>query len=534
MRRKNYIFAAITTLMWTACSSDQEALSQDAWADEGIEVEAFPNYEDEDADTRATICARPKTAWESTDVIYVRLNDEGKWYTLTYSDLDNKWKAPEGFTMSRNDTYEAVYAPLYELSDDGLSIVLSEGSYPFAGEYLTHKGKRPIRISFTRSYSRIRIKTNTDDTESEEDHWRHEENDRFGDKMHGMSTSSSPFLVTLGQGFTAPNGEPFTGEFSVKGDYKSNIYLYGNWEEGTTLNVKSGTTAEGLTISDMVDIRITQTSVPGNSFLVDASTTATVATYDLNSATSSFSDTQITDIAIVGEWNSEVAPSFENSTSLESVDLSQVEGLDELPQSMFGWCSNLTEVNLPEDLTSTGVASFMGCENLVMTSLPDGITEIGQSSFYYCKNLGLESLPESLETIAPNAFEFAYIAFDEIPEGVTVSSSSFYWSTFAEGTVLKLPEGMTGIEYQTFSVCKNLTGVIIPSTVTYLAKLAFGYCDNMNVVCYAVDPPQLDNTKDWESFHSTSGLTLQVPSESVDAYKSSDWNKYFVSITAIE
>jgi outer membrane biogenesis lipoprotein LolB len=69
MRRKNYIFAAVATLMWTACSNNEEAPSQDAWADEGIEVEAFPNYEGEDADTRATICARPKTAWESPDVL---------------------------------------------------------------------------------------------------------------------------------------------------------------------------------------------------------------------------------------------------------------------------------------------------------------------------------------------------------------------------------------------------------------------------------------------------------------------------------
>lgn len=535
MRRKNYIFAAVATLMWTACSNNEEAPSQDAWADEGIEVEAFPNYEGEDADTRATICARPKTAWESTDVIYVRLNDEGKWYTLTYSDLDNKWKAPEGFTMSRNDTYEAVYAPQYELSDDGLSIVLSEGSYPFAGEYLTHKGKRPIRISFTRSYSRIHIKTNTDDTESEDDHRRHEDNDRFGDDRPGMSTSS-PFLVTLGQGFTAPNGEPFTGEFSVKGDYKSNIYLYGNWEEGTTLNVKSGTTAEGLTIkSDIVNANITQSNTVGSSYLIDATAAKTVAVYDLSSATSSFSDTQITDITITGTWDTQVAPSFKNSTSIESVDLSEVEGLEVLPQEMFSGCTNLTEVDLPDDVTKIGYATFASCENLVMTSLPDGITEIGQFGLNSCYVLGLESLPESLTSIGEYVFSYSTVAFNKIPDSVTnISSSAFYCCTFAEGTVLQLPSQLTSLPYQAFYSCKNLAGIILPATITSLGSLSIGGCSNMNVVCYATEPPSISTGQYWETFHSTSGLTLQVPSESVDAYKSSDWNKYFVSITAIE
>jgi hypothetical protein len=535
MKKRNYIFAATIAITGMACSN-QETPEQDLWADEGIEVDSFPRYEGEEADTRATICALTKTGWESGDVIYVQLNGAGQWYTLTYSEDNQKWEAPEGFTMSRTDTYEAVYAPLYKLSDDAQSLVLMDGKSPFGGEYMTHSGKRPIRISFNRYYSRIHVLT-SNATETEEEHWQHQEMDRWSEMGDGMEFSSPSYLlVTLGEGFTTPTGEPFTGDISLQQDLKGNIYIYGSWEKGSHLKVKSGTVADGLTFSSaMVDGDIAQASIVGNSYKIDASQVETAAVYNLDEATSSFSDTQITDITITGTWNSEVAPSFKNSTSLESVDLSEVEGLEVLPREMFSGCTNLTEVELPDDVTVIGYATFASCENLVMTSLPDGITEIGQFGLNSCYVLGLESLPESLTSIGEYVFSYSTVAFDKIPDSVTnLSSSAFAYCTFAEGTVLQLPSQLTSLPYQAFYSCKNLAGIILPSTITSLGSLSLGGCNNMNVVCYAAEPPSINTGQYWETFRNASNLTLQVPKASLEAYQNSNWANWFTSISAIE
>jgi hypothetical protein len=67
-------------------------------------------------------------------------------------------------------------------------------------------------------------------------------------------------------------------------------------------------------------------------------------------------------------------------------------------------CSKLTEVNIPDSITSIGQNAFIGCINLALTVLPDSITSIGGGAFYNCTNLALTVLPDSITSIGQNAF----------------------------------------------------------------------------------------------------------------------------------
>ena len=83
-------------------------------------------------------------------------------------------------------------------------------------------------------------------------------------------------------------------------------------------------------------------------------------------------------------------------------------------------CSKLTELNIPDGITSIGGNAFSGCTNLALTVLPDGITSIGGGAFYGCTNLALTVLPDGITSIGGNAFcGCTNLALTVLPDGIT-------------------------------------------------------------------------------------------------------------------
>ena len=54
---------------------------------------------------------------------------------------------------------------------------------------------------------------------------------------------------------------------------------------------------------------------------------------------------------------------------------------------LFGGCTDLALISLPDGITSIGDYAFNGCTKLALTSLPDGITSIGDYAFRKCTSL---------------------------------------------------------------------------------------------------------------------------------------------------
>ena len=57
----------------------------------------------------------------------------------------------------------------------------------------------------------------------------------------------------------------------------------------------------------------------------------------------------------------------ENFTSLETIDMSAIEN-SEIPSNAFAGMENLTNVVIPENVTSIGKNAFAGCSQLVFRS----------------------------------------------------------------------------------------------------------------------------------------------------------------------
>lgn len=146
----------------------------------------------------------------------------------------------------------------------------------------------------------------------------------------------------------------------------------------------------------------------------------------------------------------------------------------------------LTNITIPNNITSIGKSAFQECINLASITIPNSITSIESETFYKCTNLTSVEIPNSVTSIGMNAF----------------------------------------------SHCSNLTSITIPDSVTKFGYYSFGYCTNLkSVTIEAISPPTAYNDQFYSAHYS---LVIYVPAESVETYKAdSGWSTYADKIQAI-
>ena len=102
----------------------------------------------------------------------------------------------------------------------------------------------------------------------------------------------------------------------------------------------------------------------------------------------------------------------------------------------------------------------------------------------------------------------------------------------SKSSVGNIPSTVTTIERQAFGYCKSLESIIIPSSVTEIGWYAFCGCTSMtDVYCQAVNVPITE--KDIFDKTPIENMTLYVPSESMNAYKTTDPWSGFGNIKAL-
>lgn len=336
--------AALTAPL-ASCSNDIDVVESVDYAGEGITVCRFPAFTT-DGSTRVVDGRNDKTAWDESDVIYVQVNGEGSWYTLTYA--DGKWTAPEGFSMAKGDTYKAVYAPNYEPNTAKDALVLKSGATASTAEYLTCEGKRPIYINFEREYSRLRVY---------------------------VGESASGVTVEFGEGFTSNDGKNVSS-FTLTSDSYGNAYVYGSWGEKTILTrgrLVSGDPSTGTYVGTFAMDTISTASVAGKSYATQLSTDDEIwVIHNLNNTKSSVSDwssySGYTKLKVVGTWDKTKAPNLaEGSTGtvppFTRIDLSSLTGLTTIPDYYFFYNTSITQVDLPEAIVKFGDYAFRECSD---------------------------------------------------------------------------------------------------------------------------------------------------------------------------
>lgn len=209
-----------------------------------------------------------------------------------------------------------------------------------------------------------------------------------------------------------------------------------------------------------------------------------------------------------------VSNTFPSSYSLSLIIPDTVQGKRVLSigASCFSVCPNITEISLPDSVTTISDSAFTGCNALHTVKLGSGVANISAYSLWgTCNNFRtIEVSDANLEysskdgiLYSKDATKLIYCPVQNgvvnyiVPNGVVeIKSSAFRnnktitkpnlpnslekiesyaFASCYRITQVNLPEGLLSIETRAFDNCQNLTNVHLPSTLTSIGSNSFSH-----------------------------------------------------------
>ena len=131
--------------------------------------------------------------------------------------------------------------------------------------------------------------------------------------------------------------------------------------------------------------------------------------------------------------------------------------------------TEITDLVIPEGVTSIGNFAFCGCSSLTSVIIPSSVTSIGICLFYGCT---------CLASIAVSEGNITYDSRNHCNAIVETTSNSLI--SGCKNTVI--PDNVTSIGDYAFSGCSDLISVSIPNSVTSIGDYAFEWCSGLTKV----------------------------------------------------
>ena len=161
----------------------------------------------------------------------------------------------------------------------------------------------------------------------------------------------------------------------------------------------------------------------------------------------------------------EYSPWYGYRSQIESLKIedgiTDIEGFSEL--------ENLTEVSIPDSVTTIWYFAFSECTSLEEIYIPDSVGSVLWGTFCGCVNLKSVRLSDRAITIDRLAFLGCLSLTDVV-----------------------LPKGLERIGDMAFCSCEQLKSIEIPSLVEEIGYLAFAYCGDLEIT-FTGDCPEFDN-----------------------------------------
>ena len=177
---------------------------------------------------------------------------------------------------------------------------------------------------------------------------------------------------------------------------------------------------------------------------------------------------------------------------------------EEIPESIFSGCVNMTDVVIPSTVTTIAENAFAGCTGLTSVTLPNSVRTIAASAFVGCDNIKNVSLP----TGALNSIVFkSSLETVRITDGEEIIENAF--ADCMKLTHVEIASTVTTISSKAFSFCSALDDLTIPDSVVSIAPDAFERCTgikNVTLPLFAVEYLQKGN---FEKMTVTKGTEIE-------------------------
>ena len=175
---------------------------------------------------------------------------------------------------------------------------------------------------------------------------------------------------------------------------------------------------------------------------------------------------------IFGAYNYEDVGSYIPTSLKEVIITAPCKTIGDYAFYAFNGYRGLTNIIIPDSVTSIGNCAFAFCERLTSITIPDSVTFIDRNAFFYCSSLANITIPDGVTSIGIQAFEMC-----------------------TKLTNITIPDSVTSIGNHAFADCTSLTSITIPNSVTSIGVGAFQRCTGLT----SVTLPFIGNTPDGTS-----------------------------------
>lgn len=230
-------------------------------------------------------------------------------------------------------------------------------------------------------------------------------------------------------------------------------------------------------------------------------------------------------------------------------------GTTAIPERTFAYCEDITQINLPETVTSVGQYAFLAT-NITSMSFPDSVKTIGDNVFSKCPKLNsvhigssvtninkmFGGLEVSLDTLTVSVDNATYKSVNngllskdgtklyyanklgEIPQGIT-SFGDYAFENHSEITSVVIPEGVKLLSRGLFSNCTKLETVTLPQSLVRIGSYTFQGCAIKEIIipascievgvwafdtCTSLTKVTFVDTVGWKAYPNGSGTALDL------------------------
>lgn len=222
-------------------------------------------------------------------------------------------------------------------------------------------------------------------------------------------------------------------------------------------------------------------------------------------------------------WNAKNCSSKGSMTTNNIISVTIGQEVGSIPLGFVSG-SKITEVLIPNSVTTICGSSFYNCSRLTNITIPNSVTSIDSNAFGCCS--GLKSISvESGNTI--------YDSRDNCNAIIETASNTLV--TGCQNTII--PNSVTSIGDYAFRG-SGLTSIAIPNSISSINYYAFAECTRLkDVYCHINDPAGVSLGSSAFYLQDTwryALRTLHVPVGSLADYQASDWYNYFGSFVEMD